>query len=130
MKSYNLSGETYSRKWEFINGSFQFEEKVVADTLEKQKRLHSGLLQRQLAYTRECIQAAQKIGRLLTPTLLAVRRELTLPLDEPSYTKMIDDAFEKQMEVVERTLQEIQPMWQPEWYPPSTLLNCRHCDGR
>jgi hypothetical protein len=108
MKSYNLSGETDVRKWDVIKGSFQYEEKVAADALEKQKRLHNGLLGKQLVYTKECIQGIHKIGRLLTPTLLAVREELNLPLDAPSYTKMIDVAQSTQIEILERTLREVQ----------------------
>jgi hypothetical protein len=52
MKSYNLSGETDARKWDVIKGGFEYEEKVVADALEKQKRLHNGLLEKSL-YIRE-----------------------------------------------------------------------------
>ena len=50
MKSHNLSGETDARKWDVIKGGFEYEEKVVADALEKQKRL--GLLEKSL-YIRE-----------------------------------------------------------------------------
>lgn len=107
MKSYNLSGEIDARKWDVIKGGFQYEEKVVADALEKQKRLHNSLLEKQLDYTRECIQGIHKIGRLLTPILLAMRKELNLPLDAPSYTRMINEAQATQIEVLERTLQEV-----------------------
>jgi hypothetical protein len=56
----------------------------------------------------ECIREMAKLTLLLVPTVVAVRRELDLPIDEVAYTEIIEDGLQKQEASLREFLESVQ----------------------
>jgi hypothetical protein len=107
MKSYNLSGDVDQRRWEFLTGGFKFQSGEIAQYSKRKEELQNTLMEQQLVYSRECIQEVHKVGLLVTPVILALRKELSMPIDEQFYTEVMKDLQIKQGEIVDRTFEEM-----------------------
>jgi hypothetical protein len=62
---------------------------------EEAETLNVSLIRQHLEYSDECVAEALKLGRLLVPLLLAARKELELPIDEPEFLRISDEGFTK-----------------------------------
>jgi hypothetical protein len=54
----------------------------------------------------ECSTESIKLSRLVVPVLLAVRAELDLPIDNTTYTKIIEEGLKKQEAYLQEFLQD------------------------
>jgi len=96
MKQYNLEGAADARRWGVIEKNFEFEQQRIAEITEQHSNLAKTIYLQQIEYAQECIGEVTRLSRLQLPALVAVRRELELPIDEAAYRKIIEDGIAKQ----------------------------------
>ena len=44
-------------------------------------------------FTKDCIEETMRLGRLLVPAIISVRKELDLPLDEATYVQVVEESL-------------------------------------
>jgi hypothetical protein len=59
-----------------------------------------------LQYAEQCIEAVMKLGSLLIPLTLAVRKELELPINETDYRNTMEEALNMQTETFREFMRE------------------------
>lgn len=106
MKEGNLDGSLDSRRMAVLERNFEFEQKRVDETLQRQKSLHKVHYQNQLDYLLECLRATRGISILVVPLVASVRRELELPFDETAYSQMLNELSCRQEEVMQRFVED------------------------
>lgn len=95
MKEYNLQGNVDTQKWAVIQAQYELADQQLQETLND---LREGL-NRQLKLIGElagrCMQRTQRAEELLTPLIVAIRKELDTPFDEEGYKRMLKLSHEK-----------------------------------
>ena len=61
---------------------------------------------------KQCVEDSQKVSALIPPLLLAVRKELDLPLDERAYQEAVIAGISRQMEAVDQFVKECTDMFE------------------
>ena len=107
MTQYNLEGTKDERRWGFLNSNYQFEQKRITDTLQQHDQLAATFYTEQLAYMQECTESSAHLARLLIPTVVAVREELDLPIDEAIYRQVVEEGLLKQQVVLREFVEHI-----------------------
>jgi hypothetical protein len=102
MKQYNLDGIPDPRRWDVLQRNFEFERDRVDRTIKEHDSLAASHYSQALNYMKECVSETSRLGRLVVPTIVTVRRELDLPIDEAVYRRLVDESTAK----VEATLNE------------------------
>jgi hypothetical protein len=132
MKQYNLDGVSDQRKWDVLQRNFDFERHRIDETARKADALASTLYPRQLQFMEECVEETMRLGRLLVPIIVSVRKELELPIDEAEYRKVAEEAVARQVESLREFMQKVrsliaaQPPVAPErQQPPSASAAAR-----
>lgn len=98
MKQHNLDCSRDQRRWEVLQDNFDFESKSASQILKKSDELSTALFMEQTRFSEECCSENMRLSRLLTPVVLAFRKELGLPIDEKEYTKLVDQIAVRQNE--------------------------------
>ncbi len=106
MKQHNLEGSVDDRRWGVIQGTFDFEQKRVTEALEQRKALTGALYALQLEYMKDCLEETMRLGRLLVPAIISVRKELDLPLDEATYVQVVEESPANQRKSLAEFLQQ------------------------
>lgn len=96
MKELNFAGNAEAHRWNFVQNTFDFEQKRVSDAIVEQKTLSAQLRDQWLPYTASCYDASARISKLLVPAIKAVRSELGLPFDVTSYEVLVAESMKKQ----------------------------------
>jgi hypothetical protein len=109
MKQHNLSGENDKRKWDIILGNFNFEQQRIDETIKESDDLAAVLYAKQIEFMTDCISEATKLSRLIVPALVAIRKELEMPLDEASYVTVIEESIMHQKAAVSEFIKQVQP---------------------
>jgi len=110
MKQYNLDGVNDQRKWDVLQRNFDFERHRIDETARKADSLASTLYPRQLQFMEECVAETIRLGRLLVPVIVSVRKELELPIDEAEYRKVAEEAVARQVESLREFMQKVQSL--------------------
>ncbi|HMH53067.1 MAG TPA: hypothetical protein VK548_22705 [Candidatus Acidoferrum sp.] len=98
MRQHNVEGIVDDRRWGVIKGTFEFEQGRVTEGLEQRKALAGTLYALQLEYTKDCVENTMRLGRLLVPAVVAIRKELGVPIDESAYLQIVEESLAKQRE--------------------------------
>lgn len=106
MKQFNLDGSKDPEKWRVLQSNYQFESDYVQNSIAQHGVLSKQFSQKQLIFMRRCIEYAQKASTLIPPLLLAVRKELDLPLDEKAYQEAVNEGISKQLAAVDKFMKE------------------------
>lgn len=106
MKQYNLEGIQNPQKWNVLQQNYDFEANSIQTAINQMSDLQKVFFIKQLNFMRLCIEHTQKMNGLIMPLLVAVRRELDLPLDEYAYKLAIEDGIAKQRKAIERFVDE------------------------
>lgn len=109
IKQYNIEGIIDDRRWQVLQGNFDFEQKKVNDALTRYTDLGKSLFPKQLEFMRECISETARLGALLIPALIAVREELELPFDEDAYRQVVEQGISKQEQAVDAFILKFMP---------------------
>jgi hypothetical protein len=72
--------------------------------------LAATLYLKQLQYMEEVYGESIKLGRLLTPVLFAIRKELELPIDETEFRRISEEAIAKQVESFKEFMRQLQSL--------------------
>jgi hypothetical protein len=106
MKQFNLDGSKDHEKWKVLQNNYQFESDYVQNSIVQHGVLSKRFSQKQLIFMKQCIEYSQKASALIPPLLLAVRKELDLPLDEGAYQRTVNEGISKQLAAVDKFMRE------------------------
>lgn len=123
MEQHNLDGPVDQRRWDQIQKKFDFEQDRIKKTLEEITTLGKELYSRQLEYTRECVSESMNLRKLLVPALIAVRRELELPIDEASYLRIVEESAVRQEANLREFLENVRGMVDNQFSQASNTLD-------
>jgi len=109
IKQHNIEGVVDQRRWEVLQGNFDFEQKRINDGLAHRAELAAALQPKHLEFMRECLSRTRELGVMLIPILTAVRSELELPLDESTYRQAMVDNYAQQQQAIDGFIQKFMP---------------------
>jgi len=109
IKQHNIEGVVDQRRWQILQGSFEFEQKRVNDGLAHRAELAVALQPKHLEFMRECLSHTEQLGKMLVPVLAAVRGELELPLDEAAYRQAMLESHAQQQQAVDEFIRKFMP---------------------
>ncbi len=101
LKRYNVEGSIDQRRWSVLQKDFEFEQKRIDEFIGRRNALIAELTPRHLEFMRECLVHTAKLGEMVVPTLIAVRQELELPLDEAAYRAVMVDSYAQQEQAID-----------------------------
>ncbi|MGH7146518.1 MAG: hypothetical protein ACREIJ_01265 [Nitrospiraceae bacterium] len=107
MKQYNLDGLTDEHKWARLQQNFESEERRGNEAHQTANTRFRMFYPKQLQYIEECVGETIKLGRLLTPVLFSIRKELELPIDETEFRSLYEDAIAKQAESLKEFMRKL-----------------------
>jgi hypothetical protein len=96
MRKHNIEGTNNEKRMQVRNGTFQFEQKRVADTIEQQNKRQAEIVKRTLEYFKDCFAEHKEVAKLVIPVIAAVRAEIELPVNMELYGQIFKDLLEKQ----------------------------------
>jgi hypothetical protein len=97
MKKYNLDGARDPGRWTVIQARYEFEQKQLTERQKERANFFLEFYAKQLQFMEECFKETTKLGQLLVPAVLAVRKELGLPIDEVAYATIMRQTQERQI---------------------------------
>jgi len=121
MRQFNLDGKTDQQQFAAIQRNFDFEQHRIAETVQEHDTRAAILYSRQIEYMKECIAESNRLSRLLVPVVVAVRKELELPINEVAYMGVIEGSIKKQEASLEKFVQDIQRFTAPNPSPPGDV---------
>lgn len=107
MKQFNLEGVPDARKWEVIQGNFEFERGRIAQTIQERATRRVQLGQRQLEYMQDCLAELKRVAPLLLPAVVGIRHELELTIDEEAYAQLMEESLRQQEVSISEFLKSI-----------------------
>ena len=109
IKQHNIEGVVDQRRWQVLQGNFEFEQKRVNDGLAHRAELAAALQPKHLEFMRECLSHTEQLGEMLIPVLAAVRGELELPLDETAYRQAMLESHAQQQQAIDEFIRKFMP---------------------
>jgi hypothetical protein len=88
MKQYNIDGNTDDQRWKMLNENVDFEMKRHSNYEKRKQELLAEQNPALLAFAKDCFDETLKIAELIPHAILAIRKELSLPLDENIYLEI------------------------------------------
>ena len=85
MKQNHLEGNFDSQKWKILFENFEAIQKQQNIFFKRRDDLNAIQQREHLSFTKLCTDKFFSISQFIPPTLLSVRKELELPLDEKTY---------------------------------------------
>jgi hypothetical protein len=109
-KQYNIEGLVDPRKWDVLQRNFEFERARGERVRQEADILNASLIPRQLQFLEEVCNETIRLGRLLTPPLFSIRKELELPIDETEFHRISEEATTKQVESLKAFMRDLQSL--------------------
>jgi hypothetical protein len=113
IKQQNIEGIIDNRRWNVLHGNFDFEQKRINEALAQRAQLIESLHPKILEFMRDCVHDSTILGKLLIPTLLAVRSELELPLNDKAYKELVSESIKKQQQAIDDFIIKFMPATKP-----------------
>lgn len=110
MKQYNMDGTNDPKRWDSFQNIFDFERSRIEQTTQQVNTLNALLNPDHLLFLEEVFGETIRLGRLLTPALISIRRELELPLEETEFVKISEEAIAKQTEHLKVFIQQLRSL--------------------
>jgi hypothetical protein len=101
MRHHNIEGNQDHRRFEAIQGIYEFEAGRIASTIQEIQQLVAELQTKHMPFTKECFTELINVNRLLIPCLVAARTELELSISKEKYTAILNETqahLEKELE--------------------------------
>ena len=95
VKQYNLAGQNDPHRFNLLQQSLTFEQERFRQITQDADTLARTFDTKQLQYVEECTSEVIRLGRLLTPLLFSIRKELDLPIDEIEFLRIQEEAMTK-----------------------------------
>lgn len=96
MKQYNLNAAVDAKRWSVLQDNFDFEQKRSVDGNRARQTLAQRLAVRHLEFLSECSIVTTSMQALVLPLLLAVRKELEMPLELEKLQVSMEKSLAKQ----------------------------------
>ncbi len=109
IKQHNIEGIVDDRRWNVLQGNFEFEQRRINEALARRAKVVGSLQPKHLEFMRECVHHTAELSRLLVPVLSAVRAELELPFDGQNYHELINDSIARQQQAVDEFVNKFMP---------------------
>lgn len=109
IKQQNIEGVVGDRRWNVLQGNFDFERKRINEALTRRAQLVETLQPKHLEFMRDCVHHTSVLGRLLVPALSAIRAELELPFDDDSYQKLVSESMARQQQAIDEFIMQFMP---------------------
>ena len=119
MNQYNLEGLHDQYKWDALQRNFEQWQRSGEEDRLKADILDAELRAKHFEYMEECCGEAIKLGRILTPALISIRKELDLPIDEVEFCRISEEAIIKQIESLKEFMQNFQAVIAAQADPPA-----------
>ncbi len=110
IKQYNIEGIADPRKLNVLQQNFEFERARGEQVRREADTLDASLIPRQLEFLEEVYDETIKLGRLLTPPLVSIRKELELPIDETEFRRISEEAIAKQVESLKEFIRDLRSL--------------------
>jgi hypothetical protein len=108
MKQSNLDGLHDQPRWDALRRSFENVQRSGEEARQQADILDTELRAKHFEYMEECYGEAIRVGRILTPALISIRKELDLPIDEAEFRRISEEAIVKQIESLKEFIQNFQ----------------------
>jgi hypothetical protein len=98
MKQCNLQGEVDPQKWTIIKGALELADQQRGEIIKEIRTALNARLKLISALALKCMERTREAYQLLTPLIIAVRKELKCPFDEKAFRQIqqVSDAQWKQ----------------------------------
>ncbi len=98
MKQCNLQGKVDPQKWTIIKGAFDLADRQRGEIIKEIRTALNTQLKRISALALKCMERTREADQLLTPFIIAVRKELDCRFDEKAFRQIqqVSDAQWKQ----------------------------------
>src|SRR5258707_545817 len=90
-----------------LQGNFEFNHKQIIERIQERDRTYLLLYQGQLDLSNECLSTQRQLSTLVVPAVIAIRRELELPIDEAVYKRLMDQLLLKQQANTEEFIRQV-----------------------
>lgn len=107
MRQQNIEGNTDERLWKVLNDNIEFERAQRNNHQQRIQELQAIQNPAHLQFAEYCFAEALKVAELLPAAILAIRKELDLPLDEKQYLDMCKENVQKAREVFSEFVNKI-----------------------
>ena len=111
MKEYNLSGVINPQKWSYIQGEYDLHCKHRDQSLKELDKNIDKQLNLTYNLAIKCRQKTQLAEELLTPVIVAIRKELNTPFDEDAYRAMMKISQDKWKKNLEKYIASMKEKW-------------------
>jgi hypothetical protein len=113
MMQHNLEGICDKRKWDTIEGNFKFEQQRTKEAQDERIKVAAGLMAQQLMLARNSLDELARLNGVITPALVAIRKELEIPTDDAVFAEIFHEAVERQKSAFGSFFDAARP-WVPE----------------
>lgn len=108
MKQYNLDGLYDQPRWDALRLNFENVQRNGEEARQQADILDTELRAKHFEYMEECYSEAIRVGRILTPALISIRKELELPIDEAEFRRISEEAIVRQIESLKEFIHNFQ----------------------
>jgi len=115
MRQHNIEGNTDQRRFEALQGNFDFHQKRVREMLDERAVLQRELAIAHMVFLEECLGKTSEISEALLPVVMAVRKELELPLNEEAYRGTMRALKERQQADIAKLLTGLRALVEDEY---------------
>lgn len=113
IKQHNINGINDQKKWEVLNGNFEFAQKQREKAIAQAAALREELSILKIEFSRECILATTELAPLLFPFLAAVRDELKIPEASNAYRESVEKILTEQRSAFDQFLGNMSELMVP-----------------
>ena len=92
---------------EIYQDALEFEQKMIVDTTEQQKKLSEKLKIDWAKFVAECYAISVQFREMVVPAVKAVREELELPFDYEHYKLTMEESIHSQDKLLKEYLDQI-----------------------
>jgi len=108
MRQLNFDGNREEHRWAFVNNTFEFERKRVADCIAEQQALEAKLKGEWVTFAAECFDTVKRLSLLVPAAVRAVREELEMPLNYTEYKTEYEANIVRHHEMLSEFLSSLQ----------------------
>ncbi len=110
VKRFSLAGEKDHDRWKWVTDSFDLQNKLRADLVKKFNVIANELYTKRAEFRTECTAESARLSRLLLPALIAVRKELNLPIGEAVLTEALENNLKREEASLKKQIEEMEKL--------------------
>jgi hypothetical protein len=110
MRHHNIEGIQDPRRFEAIQKNYEFEVDRIATASQELQRIIAELSAKQIPFARECFVESGRVNQLITPMMVAARKELEIPISEEQYAKILHQTYSRHEEQLDEFIKNVAPV--------------------